>query len=41
MKRTALCLAAGALFVTIVTRSLGSLAATQPFGVPLGHRLVR
>ncbi|MGR6520124.1 hypothetical protein ACU5JM_00565 (plasmid) [Rhodococcus erythropolis] len=41
MKRKALLLITGALVIAFVNRSLGSAATTQPFGVPLGHRLVR
>ncbi|MGW8538393.1 hypothetical protein ACWGK5_30120 [Rhodococcus qingshengii] len=41
MKRKALLLITGALVIAFVNRSLGSAAAAQPFGVPLGHRLVR
>ncbi|WP_285182838.1 hypothetical protein [Rhodococcus sp. MEB032] len=40
MKRIALYLTAGALFVAFVTRSLGSLVSAQPFGVPYGHRRI-
>ncbi|MGW8538484.1 hypothetical protein ACWGK5_30600 [Rhodococcus qingshengii] len=41
MKRPTIRLLAGALFVAIATRVLGSLVASQPFGVPLGHRAIR